>query len=82
MARKRLVTKGSFRAHSRNGEEFIVFIFQEMGDVSKRSDPDETETKLTLQLIDGRPVTRIDKGSYEIVGVPTIPLTSADPKAP
>ena len=77
--------EGSFTAVDGDGNEHTVNIFRGMIASTHLSSRVRTQMPARLRELrtsDGRAVNRIDKGSYEIVDHPMIPITSDDPNAP
>lgn len=75
----------SFVATDADGNEYTVFNYCEMIDTtdSRSRMPTQVPAKMgNLRTSDGRAVNRVAKGSYEIVGLPMIPITSDDINAP
>jgi hypothetical protein len=77
----KIFPRGSFMAKSESGKKVEIFVSQEMTGVPDLSGKGEMGD-LVLKTKDGKDVNRIEKGSYEIVGVPAIAVTSSDPNAP
>ena len=77
--------EGSFVATDAGGNEYTVFMYRDMIDTTNMHSRTRTQVPAALgelKTSDGRHVNRIDKGSYEIVGRPMIPISSDDPNAP
>ena len=79
---------GSFPAVDNDGNKYTVNMYRKIIDNPDHASsvPTQTLGRLTeLRTSDGRSVKRIDKGSYEIIGLlgnPTTRITSGDPNAP
>jgi hypothetical protein len=72
----------TFAAFSDGRKEYAILVFQtSIGSLDIHGARQNTPELPRLQTRDGQPVNRIEKGQYEIVGEPMIPLTSNDPKA-
>ena len=63
-----------FLATDSDGNEFTVYLY--------RSWADAAPSHGQLRTSDGRQVSRIGRGAYEIADRPRIPITSDDPEAP
>ena len=76
-------TVGEFVATESTGREHKIVVIQEFIE-SKLLDATTSiiPTVKSLRTLDGNCVVRFEKGKYEIVGTPTINLTSDDPAAP
>jgi hypothetical protein len=73
---------GRFIATESTGREHTVVVLQEFLE-SKVLDATTSiiATTKCLRTLDGVSVNRFEKGRYEIVGEPTVSVTSADPAA-
>jgi hypothetical protein len=72
----------TFAAFSESGEEYAILVFQSsIESLDVNGARQHTPELPRLQTRDGQPVNRIEKGQYEILGDPMIPLTSTNPKA-
>lgn len=77
--------EGSFVATDCGGNEYTVIMYRDVIDTTTQHSHVPTQAPAALgelRTSDGRDVNRIEKGSYEIVGHPMIPITSDDPNAP
>jgi hypothetical protein len=74
---ERLLFKGCFRAYDASGTPYLIDVFQLL-----QESPHESALGLPLfRTTDGQPVTRRNKGEYEIVGTGTA-LQSVDSNCP
>ncbi len=77
--------EGSFQASDAAGNTHTIHMFRDRIDTTTMRSQTRTSAPATLGELktdDGRHVNRIDKGAYEIVDRPMIPLTPDDPNAP
>lgn len=77
--------EGSFEAADADGNIYTVIMYRDMIDTTTSHSRVRTQSPAALgelRTTDGRFVNRLEKGSYEIVGRPMIPITSDDPNAP
>lgn len=82
MSRKWEEQTGSFEAQGGDGRQYTLYVFTTFHEAWNGSGYDRVAGLKSIRLGDGRSVNRVDKGRYEIVGRPMIPLTSDDPAAP
>jgi hypothetical protein len=72
----------TFAAFSEGGKEHAILVFQtSIESLDSKGARQNSPEIPRLQTRDGQIINRIEKGQYEIVGDPMIPLTSTDPKA-
>lgn len=77
--------EGAFVAKDAAGNEYTVVVYRDTIDTTtmhSRTRIRVPAERAELRTTDGRDVNYIDKGSYEIVDRPVIPITSDDPNAP
>jgi hypothetical protein len=75
---------GTFAAFDKDGREYTIVEYAEFFDSGTLDGPSgETATgRKFFQTANGKHVNQLGKGKYEIVGLPSIPITSDDPNAP
>jgi hypothetical protein len=82
MGRKRVRRVGQFNARDADGKEYSVHVFQEEIECRSRDRVEWIAGLRSMKTSTGDHVNFKAKGSYELVGLTTIPLTSDDPNAP
>lgn len=72
---------GQFIARDKQGNEYIIHIYQTTVEINARSGSFEAPTGWELKTADGRTVNKQMDGTYTIAEFPEITLTSDDPRA-
>jgi hypothetical protein len=81
MSQKNTKHTGTFRAKATDGREYTIDEFTEYLSGHSSSGAYNIEGLKFYKCDDGRYVNKIEKGKYEIVDIPNIPITSDDPRA-
>ncbi len=81
-ARPRLECIGSFQAYEPDGQSQTIEIWTRFETVHDRQRTRVHTGVIVLTTTDGRGVTRIAQGDYQLTDQPEVRLSSADPSAP
>jgi hypothetical protein len=80
--RPRLECVGSFQAYEPEGQPHTIEIWTRFEAVHDRQRRRVHTGVIVLTTTDGRGVSRIAQGDYQLTDQPEVHLTSADPSAP